>query len=366
MTSENTSQTNLLYQDNSLDTSISKCPNCGGEAVYSAKHQKMRCKYCKSLFEIENYEKVKENDIVDLINKGSVWKDTNVYQCKSCGAKAIFSKQEVTHTCAFCGTSNVIKTEELPGIKPQGIVPFKVDKHQASIIARKWAKKQIFAPNSFQKSAKAENIKGVYNPAFTFDSVTVSSYNGTLGKNYTTTHYVKGRAVTTTHTKYFKINGTHNANFDDLIVQASSNIPNNTLTKISPFPTNDAPKYKAEYLHGYEASTYSKDGNTCWQESQAKMKQQIEAQILKRYDYDIKASLNVATKFTKNTYKFILVPVYVGHYNFKQKLYNFYINGENGKMTGKSPISKIKVLLTCLAVILIIVGIFFLANLLAE
>lgn len=353
-----------LYSDKKLATDISKCPNCGGNATFSAKEQKMKCKYCGTLFEVENTQKVSENDIIDLLNNGKAWKSTEVYQCKTCGAKTIISKTEVAHTCSFCGTTNVVKTSELSGIKPHGIVPFKLDKEEASKVAKNWAKKKLFAPNKFKKSVNAENLHGIYNPAFTFDSNTKSTYSGTLGKNETHTSSVNGKVVTHTTVRYFNISGMDETNFNDVIVQASSTIPDGTLNKISPFPTDDAPVYKEEYLHGYSASTYSKDGKTCWDKGKTEMKKQIEAKILRKYTYDIKASFNLSTSFAKNKYKLILVPVYVGHFNYKNKLYNFFINGFNGKMTGKSPVSPFKVMLLILAIILAAVGIFLLASIL--
>ena len=282
-----------LYSDDNVDTSIYRCANCGGEAIFDAKSQKMVCQYCGSKFDLAESGKVEEKDLADLISHAKVWQEAEVYQCKSCGAKEIISNQDVAHECPFCGTNNIVKIEELPGLKPQGVVPFKMEKTKVSQIALNWAKKKFYAPRAFKKSAKPENIKGVYNPVFTFDAETKSTYSGQLGKNYTTTHIVNGRPVTQVHTRYFNISGRQDLNFDDYIVQASSNIPNATLVSISPFTTNGAPKYNQDYLRGYSASTYNKDGSTCWRECQTSMQKDIERKILSKYDYDVKSYLNV-------------------------------------------------------------------------
>ena len=92
-----------LYSDKKLATNISKCPNCGGNAVFSAKDQKMKCNYCGSLFKVENEQKVCENDILDLLNNGKVWNSTEVYQCKTCGAKTIISKPKLPTPVPFAG-----------------------------------------------------------------------------------------------------------------------------------------------------------------------------------------------------------------------------------------------------------------------
>ena len=355
-----------LYSDDNTEVTAYKCPNCGGDAVFDAKEQKMHCLYCGSLFEIENNEKVTEKNLDELLSTAKVWDETEVYQCQSCGAKEILDKQEVASVCPFCGTRNIVKTEELPGLKPQGVVPFKVDKDKASHISINWAKRKYYAPRDFKKSANPENLHGVYNPVFTFDLETKSTYNGRLGKNYTTVSYINGKPITQVHTRYFNVSGTQNVNFDDYIVQASSNMNTTDIKAISPFPTNDAPAYRTEYLRGYSASTYNKDGAQCWNECKDLIKTDIERQILRKYDYDIKSYLNVKTAILKQKYKYILVPVYVGHYKYKGKLYNFFINGSTGKITGKTPISAWKVFFTVLISLAIVAGIVVLSILFGD
>lgn len=345
-----------LYSDQKLDTTAYKCPNCGGEAFFDPATQTMMCKYCASSFSIDTLSVVQEKQLDELLSKANVWQDTEVYQCQSCGAKAILTKQKMALTCSFCGTSNVVKTEQLAGLKPQGIVPFKIDADDASNVAKSWAKHKFFAPTSFKKSANPQNIYGVYNPVFTFDSQTKSTYDGRLGKHYTTVTYVNGKPVTNVHTRYFNVKGEYNVNFDDILVVASSNISNDILYQLLPFPTNKAIGYKSEFLRGYTASTYNKNGKQCWNESKNIMKSNIQSQILDKYDYDVKDYLNIDTSFYNNKYKYILVPVYVGHYTYKNKLYNFYINGDNATITGKTPVSGWKVFFTVLLSLLILVG----------
>ena len=39
----------------------------------------------------------------------------------------------------------------------------------------------------------------------------------------------------------------------------------------------------------------------------------------------------------------MLLPVYVGHSKFRKKNYNFYVNGQNGNVAGKTPVSPVKI-----------------------
>ena len=100
-----------LYSDDNTEVTAYKCPNCGGDAVFDAKEQKMHCLYCGSLFEIENNEKVTEKNLDELLSTAKVWDETEVYQCQSCGAKEILDKQEV----ASVQTSGELPEYPFPG-----------------------------------------------------------------------------------------------------------------------------------------------------------------------------------------------------------------------------------------------------------
>ena len=102
----------------------------------------------------------------------------------------------------------------------------------------------------------------------------------------------------------------------------------------------------------------------CWGSAKGVMDGRIRRGILSRYVYDKVAYLNVSTSHQDVTYKYVMLPVYVGNFNYKKKLYNFYVNGSTGKVKGKTPKSLWKILLTvalCLGVALSIVYLFLTA-----
>lgn len=340
----------LLFDDKKIGTNYFNCPSCGGQTEFDTKTQKMKCLFCGSVFEIPDNEIIKERPLDDLLKNGIPWKNKEVIRCANCGAKEIVSKGEIATCCSFCGTTNIVKTEEIVGMQPQGLCPFKQSPIEVAGYVKKWARKKLFAPNDFKKSARPENIHGVYSPAFTFDSVTHSSYSGTLGEDvHHTETDLNGQTHTYTTTRRFSISGTHDARFDDLIVQASLNIPYNVLNKLEPFPTDHAIKYNEKFLTGYTANTYSKDGKQIWNDCKLKINSEIEEQILSQYHYDHVYSFTADTSYNDSKYKYMLLPLYIGHHTYKEKNYNFYINGVTGKIFGKAPVSKWKVFFTVLA-----------------
>ena len=90
------------------------------------------------------------------------------------------------------------------------------------------------------------------------------------------------------------------------------------------------------------------------------MDEVLRKEILGQYSYDVVSYLNVDTTHSSVTYKYVLLPVYILNYNYRGKNYSIYVNGNTGKVTGKTPVSALKVALTVLLGIIIIGGIAYL------
>lgn len=340
------------------DTAVSKCPSCGSNMVFSPEKKCLECEYCGTTAEVDLSKYSYELDFSKLLDPSvNTWgAETHVFRCTNCGAKEILSKKEIVKNCSFCGTSNVVETDELSGLKPNAVIPFSIDKSTACTNVIAWAKKKFFAPKKFKESVRPEKIKGNYTPAFTFDSMTSSAYHGRLGIYYYETRRVNGKTVQVRKTRWFNISGRVNSNFDDILVKASDAVPQADMNKIVPFTTNASQEYSEEFLHGFSASQYSSTGLECWGIAKQTIRSSIRNQILRGYTYNVVGSLNIDTTYHKITYKYILLPVYVGHCKYTEKNYNFFVNGQNGKVSGKTPLSWLKIALLSLLGIAVVGG----------
>ena len=72
---------------------------------------------------------------------------------------------------------------------------------------------------------------------------------------------------------------------------------------------------------------------------------------------------SIDMKLSDETFKHILLPVYVSAYKFKGKRYNFFINGQTGVLSGKRPYSFWKIFFFVLGILLIIAVIIYISNL---
>ena len=330
-----------------ISTNHCNCPSCGGIPEFDPQKQCLICPYCNTVVNVAKNDNLEEQSVADLLANTAVWTETEVVECANCGSREVISKGELCTNCPFCGTTNIVKTSEIVGMKPHGICTFQKTLSDATEQAKTWAKKQWFTPNAFKKSVNVDNIKGIYSPSFTFDCDTTTTYEGRLGDRRTSGFGDNKK----TYTHYFKISGTFPRKFDDLLIHTSQNIPPLVMQELEPFPTSEASQFDEKLLTGYTASTSAKDGQTVVSDFEGRSAQIIKKEILSKYHYDFVDYFHPNTIYTNRTFKHLLLPVYVGHYKYKNKNYNFYVNGCTGKVSGKTPKSGIKILLFILSIL---------------
>ena len=236
-----------------------------------------------------------------------------------------------------------------------GVIPFQVTDKQASGLFRSWIKKKWFCPKLAKESAKAKNFKGVYLPYWTFDASTSSSYKGEYGKDKRKKG-PDGKDVL--ETDWYRVKGTYEEAFDDELVCATTNHNQSMLLGLEPYRTAENKVYKPEYIAGFYAERYALGIREAWEAAKEsirlKLKSNIEREILRRNHADQVRNLKIDTTYGNMTYKYLLLPVWISSYKYKDKIYQFMVNGQTGKVSGKAPVSVPKVVITIAGVILII------------
>lgn len=355
-------------EETKVSTEMIKCPSCGSNMVFDPESQMLYCEHCGTKQSFEQNLKAEEIDFLSGMNEDKKWSsdEATVFTCSNCGAKIVLDKTETAKLCPFCGTAHVEKVNELLGLKPNALLPFQFSAGKAAEFSKKWAKKKIFAPRKFKKSLNPENVNGVYSPCFTFDSCTTSNYVGRIGTRHTRVVGSGKNRRTETYIIWRNISGVYSYDFDDILITAGSKFTQKSLDKISPYDTNSSKEYKENYLLGFMAYHYDKSLEDCWGSAKKIMDDRIKALILKQYHYDVIDYINISTKHERVTYKYVMLPVYIGNFNYKKKLYNFFVNGVSGKVWGKTPVSGWRVLFAVFLGIVIVGAIIGIAYLLTK
>lgn len=349
----------------SVKKSNSKCLGCGGELKFSPESQALVCTICgrNHKFNINNnvLKFVYDKEKLKSIDKSKSVKTTN---CSNCGASLSVNEREITKTCPYCESNFVLDKTEIVGLKPNSIIPFTFSKEKAIQYYKKNVKHKWFLPNKFKKNPNVDNVNGTYISCFSFDSNTVSEYNGALSIDHT--EYVNGKTYVRTETKH--ISGTKNLNFENFLVESSSLTNQTSFEEIKPYVVNSDTcfEYDENFLRGYSVESYDNDVNSCKQISEQLMKVQIKNSILSRYHYSRVQYFNLTTTFDNNKYSYILLPIYFINFNYKNKNYRTYLNGQTGKIGNDLPKSKVKITFAVLLGILFVVGMILLFMFLPE
>ena len=346
-------------------TAVTKCPSCGGNAAFDPATGTLKCPFCGGERDIEKTRNnTTEHDFLQALEQEDhSWDDEKrVFKCDSCGAETLLDKDKVADFCSFCGSSHIAISDHHAGIKPALVLPFQIPQEEAIAKFKVWIRKRYFAPNKLKKSYTLDKLSGAYIPYWTFDSQTNSSYVVRIGTYYyvTETRTVTENGETKQVTEQVRKiswrteHGRYSEFFDDVLVKASRNVASGLIDNIEPFRLNELVDYKTPYLSGFLAERYSiplKDG---WTDAKGMIDQGIRSGIHGQVHGDEVQIVSVSTDYSAITYKHILLPLWISSFSFNDKIYRFLVNGQTGKVSGKSPVSAVKVTFAVLVVIAII------------
>ena len=121
-----------------------KCPCCGGSIVFDPDAQQMKCPYCDTQFELETLKAYDEELKKDKEVKEDNWQEREeqewregetdgmrIYICQSCGGEVIADQYTAASSCPFCGNPVIMKGQIAGDLKPDYVIPFKLDKNAA-------------------------------------------------------------------------------------------------------------------------------------------------------------------------------------------------------------------------------------------
>ncbi|MDR1138602.1 MAG: hypothetical protein LBK70_01870 [Clostridiales bacterium] len=342
MQDNNTIELDMLPDD---EVNIAKCVSCGASIHFDPNLQLLKCDYCGTEINFAKSLSVENISIENLAKNHAKWdKDANAFKCDNCGAIEVLYKTEIAKPCSYCKSTSVLNIGSVSGVKPDSVLPFVFDKKVAATKVESWVGRKFFVPKKFKRSFVPEQLSGVYNPAFVFDSNTFSSYSGSLGKHYTVTVGSGKNRHTVIRTRWFRVSGPYYDRYDNITIQASNNVNSVLMDKLSPFGVEQAHNYNDNYLHGFSANHYHRDGLQCWDSAQRIIHKETRRRLIRflhtKYNFDVVGSnFRIDTQCYNIGYNYVLLPLYIGHCRYHSKDYNYFVNGHSGKIVGKLPIS---------------------------
>lgn len=349
------------------------CAGCGSQMVFDPDSQELLCEHCgrkekisSPVVEAPEYLYNPQTDEYKAPDWNAVGSRT--VRCAGCGAQTVISSAAMTMNCPFCGGNYVVdQNEETNGILPETVMPFQVSRKHAFDQFKKWVKNRFWAPGKFKKAGlQPENLTGVYLPFWTYDADMDTSYYGEGGRDYVTTEtrVVNGKTetYTVTHTQWYPISGEKTMQFDDEAVCAVREADDALLQGIGKFDTKMLNRYSPAFLAGFHAQRYNIGLGEGFLIVRPRMQSRMESAIREENNFQHYRNMQYNHVYRSVRFKHILLPVWMSSYQYKKKIYRFLVNGESGSVSGKSPVSVLKVILFILILLAVAAGIYFLSR----
>ena len=328
-----------------------ECKGCGAHLEFDPKTQQMACEYCggHEVIQIE-HKAIVEHDFYSAPMSTGWDRQAITLKCDSCGAT--ISSEKAAGKCAYCNSPYVKEQPQRADlIRPESLVPFKVDKPRTRQLFKDWLGKGWFTPSNLSKLSRLDLIKGVYTPFWTYDTNAFSNWTADAGYYYyvTETYYatVNGKRQRRTRqvrkVRWVPANGQRSGFYNDVLVPASKGMNEELILKIYPFHLQQLVPYTPQFLSGFMAEEYGIDLRQGWGAGQQFVMSSEREKCARDVPGDTYRFLRVNTTFSDIKYKHILLPVWIAAYEYKQKTYHFLVNGQTGEVQGFKPISWLKV-----------------------
>lgn len=346
------------------------CANCGAELKYKPGSQQLLCEYCGYEEFIEqdktSFEELELKHYLRLVGEKAHADTITLLHCKNCGANQHVEENYKSLSCVYCGEPLILEDIHEEGwILPGAIIPFALDQTKARQIFRKWVKGIWFAPNKLKRaSLDIEALHGLYLPCWTFDCNLKSDYQGMRGDYYYETQRYKTAEGTKTRqvrkTRWRHTSGSVSGFIDDILINASLKKRREVPANIAHWNLKDLQPFNTKYLSGFITEKYTislKDGHHL---SFQKAKETAYQWIRNDIGGDTQRINHADIHLSNETFKHILLPIYISNYKYNGKEYHFYINGQTGQISGKHPVSfwKIFFLITSIILLIAIIGYF--------
>ena len=346
------------------------CPSCGSELHYSAAHKKIACEYCGYQEEIDrSNDKIVEQSLAEAASKIEAFvpeeAGKKVFDCSNCGSRIMVESELIRINCGFCGSENVnLEAFEHRYIKPVGIIPFYISREEAEKLFAAWIKKGWFHPNKLKQLASLEHLHGIYIPFWTYDAQTESQWSGEAGYHYyeTKTVYVDGKQETrqVRKTRWRRHSGQLRHFFDDILVVASKRLSQKDINPIMPYRLEELVNYDPRLMVNWEAELYDLEVDRGYKVADRIMDARIRQMCSAQLGGDTQRNLRISSRKENQTFKHIVLPLWICSYLYQNKVYHFFINGQTGKVRGQKPVSWIKIVSLILLFAAFIFGIYLL------
>ena len=326
-----------------------KCPCCGGAISFDSDSQQMKCPFCDSSFEMEilkAYDDELKNELPSDMSwdfdSSDQWDSSEqegimVYSCQSCGGDVISDSTTAATHCPYCDATMVMAGHLSGSLRPDYVIPFKLDKKAAKEALVKHLSKKRFLPKVFKTDNHIDEIKGVYVPYWLFDADADANirYKATKLRTWSDSSY------NYTETSFYSVAREGSLGFDMVPVDGSSKMADDLMESIEPYDYKGLTDFQTAYLAGYVADRYDVDAENSVVRANDRVTKSTEAAFAKTVvGYSSVTPEYSSIRLSNGKVKYGLLPVWILNTTWNNNKYVFAMNGQTGKFVGNLPLDK--------------------------
>ena len=316
------------------------CPQCGGETAYSVEDGGLTCIYC-GYHEVPQLESVGRSAetfefTVDTVERAAQgWGEARKeLQCQSCGGQISLPPGALTTACPFCASNKVIHHHAAQDVlRPRFLIPFQIDEQRCHQIGRQWLGDTWLVPKELRRMASIANFAPIYLPYWTFGSTAVASWRAQVGRTET----YRSRGKTRRRTVWRWETGHVRHTFTDLLTHGTNHVSLHLLAQIGDYDLQALTAYEPKLLAGIQSQAYEISLEDAWQTARQNMREDIKQKCRSQATtYKIR-NFSMQLDFEDESWRYILVPMYINTYYFENKPCQLLIDGQTGKIAGQRP-----------------------------
>ena len=320
-----------------------KCPCCHGAINFDSGIQKMKCPYCDTEFDVEalkEQDEVLQEDDLQWDTEGQQWDESDEmrrYVCNFCGGEILTEATTAATSCPYCDNPVVMSGNLAGDLRPDYVIPFKLDKEAAKKALQEHLQGKRLLPNVFKQENHIDEIKGVYVPFWLFaaDADADVRFHGKKVRSWSS-----GNA-TYTETSHYRITRAGSLGFDNVPVDGSSKMPDDLMESLEPFHMDEAVDFQTAYLAGYLADKY----DVSVEESIRRANERIKRSTEEAFSATVQGYATVTPTATSirlqnGRARYALLPVWILNTQWNGQKFTFAINGQTGKIVGDLPMDK--------------------------
>ena len=353
-----------------------KCPSCGGKIEFDSTSQQMKCPFCLSEYDLETLKAYDEELKADRPESemnweseaGSDWQqgeaeNLRIYKCQSCGGEVVADETTAASKCPYCDNP-VIMTGQFSGdLKPDLVIPFKLDKEAAKAALLKHMEGKPLLPKVFKSQNHIDEIKGVYVPVWLFDAEVDADirYRAKKVKRWSDQNYQY------VETSIFSVRRQGGISFSHVPVDGSEKMNDTMMESLEPFDFKQAVPFQTAFLSGYLADRYDVDADASIARANERIRQSTLNEFRKTVQgYDAVDVEHDSIRLRNGETKYALYPVWLLNTSWNGQKYTFAMNGQSGKFVGNLPSDKGKAWAIFFAVTAVVTVISYLIGMLLK